>query len=374
MRIVVDINHPAHVHTLKNFITEMEKKGHNILITATKKDVALDLLDRYGLNYINLGSYGKTPIQKLINIPILDLKMYNAVRKFKPDIFVGLGSIRAAHASFLVNKPCVIFDDDEYSYRLYKQFASTICTTHTFNLNLGKKHVKFNGYKELAYLHPKHFVPDPRVLEDMGISRDEDFIIMRFVGWKAIHDVGKQGLEDQKKIDYVKALEKYARVFISSENTLPPELQEYKINLSPEKIHHILYFAKLLVGDTQTMTTEAAVLGTPSIRCNSFVGENDMLNFIELEEKYGLIFNYKDPEKALQKAIELVQNPDLKNIWKQKRDNMLNDKIDVTSFMVWFIENYPESFHKMKEDSSLQYLFRSTTPELKTQGFPAEVL
>jgi predicted glycosyltransferase len=106
------------------------------------------------------------------------------------------------------------------------------------------------------------------------------------------------------------------------------------------------------------MTTEAAMLGTPAIRYNSFVGENDMLNFIELEEKYGLVFNYNDSEKALQKAIELVQSPDLKEIWRQKRDIMLNNKIDVTSFMTWFIENYPESFHKIKENSSFQNQFR----------------
>jgi predicted glycosyltransferase len=45
------------------------------------------------------------------------------------------------------------------------------------------------------------------------------------------------------------------------------------------------------------MTTEAAVLGTPAIRCNSFVGKRDMGNFIELEKKYGLIFNFDSVEK-----------------------------------------------------------------------------
>jgi len=358
MKILIDISHPAHVHFFKYFIRNMQNKGHDIKITAKDKDLTLKLLDLLGLKYLPVGSFRKNTMLKLIDLLKIDYSLYTSCRNFSPDLILGFGSINAGHAAFLVNKPCVIFDDDEYSYRLYKPFVSTICTTHTFKLNLGKKHVKFNGYKELAYLHPNHFIPDPCELEGLGINKDEDFVIMRFVGWNAFHDVGKQGLEDQSKVDYVKFLEKYARVFISSENPLPPELQKYKISLPPDKIHNILYFAKLLVGDTQTMTTEAAMLGTPAIRCNSFVGENDMLNFIELEEKYGLIFNYKDPEKALEKAIELVQNSDLKNIWKQKRDAMLNDKIDVTSFMTWFIENYPESFHKMGENSSLQYQFR----------------
>ena len=42
----------------------------------------------------------------------------------------------------------------------------------------------------------------------------------------------------------------------------------------------------MVVADTQTIVTEAAVLGTPAIRYNSFAGENDMGNFVELEQKY----------------------------------------------------------------------------------------
>lgn len=91
------------------------------------------------------------------------------------------------------------------------------------------------------------------------------------------------------------------------------------------------------------MTTEAGVLGTPAIRCNSFVGENDMGNFIELEWKYGLIFNYNDIDKAMNKAIELLQKPCLKEEWKNKREQLLKDKIDVTAFMTQSIENYAES-------------------------------
>lgn len=50
MRLLVDIGHPAHVHLFKNFMWEMERKGHEVLITATEKDIALKLLDNYGFN------------------------------------------------------------------------------------------------------------------------------------------------------------------------------------------------------------------------------------------------------------------------------------------------------------------------------------
>jgi len=69
-----------------------------------------------------------------------------------------------------------------------------------------------------------------------------------------------------------------------------------------------------------------------------------MGNLIELEQKYGLIYSYNDQYSAMKKAIELIQKPNLKEEWKKKKEKMLKDKIDVTEFMVWFIENYPKSY------------------------------
>jgi len=104
MRLVVDINHPADYHYYKNFIRRMMDKGHEVLITATKKDVSFDLLERSGLEFVSLGSYGNTLAQKVLNLPLIDYRMYKAVQKFDPDIFLGLGSIRAPHVSFALGK------------------------------------------------------------------------------------------------------------------------------------------------------------------------------------------------------------------------------------------------------------------------------
>jgi len=95
----------------------MKEKGHKILITATKKDVSIKLLDNYDFDYINLGSYGDSLIKKIINIPIIDFKMYRAIKKFKPDIFIGFGSIRAAHVSRLIGKPCIALRIQNMQYK-----------------------------------------------------------------------------------------------------------------------------------------------------------------------------------------------------------------------------------------------------------------
>ena len=116
-----------------------------------------------------------------------------------------------------------------------------------------------------------------------------------------------------------------------------------------ERIHHALYYAQLVVSDTQTLTTEAAILGTPAIRCNNFVGTNDMGNFIELEQKYGLIYCFRDSKKAIQKAVELASHPDLKQEWAIKRERLLADKIDVTQFMVSFIGDVAQRRYRSKK-------------------------
>lgn len=339
MRIVVDINHPGHVHLFKNFISIMGEKGNDVLITASEKDMTFELLDKYNFEYVNLGSYGNSPFEKLLNIPKLDYRMYKATKKFNPDILLGAGSIRASHAAYFLGKPSISFEDTEHckeQHLLYVPFTNTILTPSCFKINLGKKQIRYNGYHELAYLHPNYFTPDPEFLHELGLNEGDPYIVMRFVSWGASHDIGQHGIED--KVKFVKELEKYGRVFITSEGTVDPLLMQNYLRISPENFHNLLYYAMFCVGDGGTTAVESAILGTPSIYVSSLVGT--MGNFTELEEKYGLIYNYTDSNLALKRAHELSQNTDLKNQWYSKKNKLLDDKIDVTNFMISFVENY----------------------------------
>lgn len=341
MRIVVDLGHPAHVHFFKNFIREMEEKGHQFLISASEKEVLTNLLNAYQFPFINMGSYGNTMFQKIRRVPVKDFALYKAAKPFKPDLFVSLGSIRAAHVAWLMRKPCLIFDDDEYSYPYYHWFTNSICAFSGFKLS-GKKILKVPGYKELAYLHPNRFRPVTVV------PANEKIVLLRFVSWTAFHDGGQHGFNLDYKRQLVKELGKYAKVYISSESSLTADLEPYKLSIPPQDMHAFLSGIDLLVSESGTMTTEAAVLGIPVVRCNSFVGDNDDGNFVQLEKNYQLVYNLSDPATAIEKALELIRTPGLKNIWQEKQRRLLTEKIDVTAFMVWLVENYPDSFNALK--------------------------
>jgi len=203
--------------------------------------------------------------------------------------------------------------------------------------DLGKKQIRYNGYTELTYLHQKYFKPDPSTLDKIGISKNENFVVLRFVSWSAIHDIGQKGIKN--RVNFVRELEKYGCVLITSEGKLEKSLEKNRITLSPEKFHDLLYYATLYIGEGATIASEAAILGTPSIYVSSLAGSLGYLD--ELEQKYDLMYSFANSDEALKKAIEILEIPNIKEDWRIKKEYMLSDKIDVTDFMIKFIENYP---------------------------------
>jgi len=206
--------------------------------------------------------------------------------------------------------------------------------------------IYYPSFHELAYLHPNRFVPDLSVLEEIGLKEGEPYFILRFNAFKAHHDIGIQGLSIENKREIINKLAIFGKVFITTEKDIDEEFKQYQLKVSPIKAHSLIYYATMLIGDSQTMTSEAAVLGTPSIRCNSFAGRISYLE--EEEQKYELTYGFKpkDFEKLSKKLDELLAIKNLKLLWQVKRERMLNDKIDATKFYLWLIENYPNSIHQ----------------------------
>jgi len=350
MRILIDIGHPAHVHYFRNFIKIMEKKGHEFLIISRNKEIEHYLLNKYNIPFIDKGKGQNSLIGKsFYYLKAVYIIFIKAIR-FRPNMLLSFGSPYASFVSKLINKPHIMFNDTEHaklSHLLSDPFAKTILTPLCYNKDLGKKQIRFNGYMELCYLHPNYFTPDPSILDLLKVKKDEKYVILRFVSWNASHDIWHSGLSLEIKHKAVKELSKYAKVFISSEGNLPKDLKQYQIKFPPEKIHDALAFATLFIGEGATMSSECAMLGTPAIYINSLTAGT-----LEEQEKSKLLFGFRNPKGVLEKAIELLSTSNIKKQYRKYRQKMLRDKIDVTAFMIWFIEKYPESVNIMKENSS----------------------
>jgi predicted glycosyltransferase len=275
-------------------------------------------------------------------------------------LFLSHGSIYAAQIAWLLRKPHISFEDtfNFEQINLYKPFTKVILSSDYDHPELGRKDIRYAGYHELAYLHENKFKSDSGIIDLLKLKPDEKFVLLRFVAFDATHDKRHKGISKENKVKLFNDFSGIAKVLISSERELPAELEPYRIMIPPEKMHDVIAISDLLFSESATMTSEAAVLGVPAI----YVDRKGRYYTKELEEKYNLVYNYSDSEsdqaKAIEKGIEILSTDGIKEIWQKKRLRMLQDKIDVTDFLVWFIENYPESARIMKEDPGYQERFK----------------
>ena len=337
MRILLDIGHPKDVNIFKEVIPILKGKGHEVKIYARVKENTRKLLEDYGFDY-ELGKYYHTMGGKAFGIISNDLHLYNISRNFKPDIFVSPGSPYAAHVSKLVGKKHIAFPDTEIASLVSKiaiPFTDKIYTSTSFYLDYGRKHERFDGYLELTYLHPNYFNPDKRVPEKYGLAGD--YIILRLSALSSHHDIKAKGFSfsnESEILDFISQIEQYGKVLIFSEKSEWHIIREHQLDINPMDFHDVLFYARMCIGEGATMASEAAILGVPSLYVSNT--ERGYLN--ELERKYGLVMNLSDRSVALEKAIELLSNESTSSLWTQKRERMLNDKIDVTQYIVKAIE------------------------------------
>lgn len=364
MKYLFHLGHPAHFHLFKNVINDLKARGHETHVLIKKKDVLEELLKESGMEYQNILPSGRKNSKYGIAWGQIkqDIKLISYAIKHKPDILVGT-SVAISHAGKLLGIPSVnVNEDDAEVVPLYASLAypwanhilaPECCSVGKWS---GKK-ISYNSYHELAYLHPNHFKPEASVVNQY-FSIDESYFIIRFAQLNAHHDDGIKGINLNIAKALIEKLCPYGRVYITSERSLEPFLEPYRINIKASDIHHIMAFAQLYIGDSQTMAAESGVLGVPFIRFNDFVGKIGYLN--ELENKYELGYGIKPdyPELLLEKTQELLQLENRKHIFLERRNKLLCTKVDFAKFLTWFIVEYPKSVKIIKENPNYQYSFK----------------
>ncbi|GAB3035788.1 DUF354 domain-containing protein [Natronobiforma cellulositropha] len=336
MKLIVTIQHPAHVHFYRHAIDELETDGHEVHVFARENDLAVPLLERYDVPHEVLAGpqdslFGLARVQATY-----ELKLLRRALSIRPDVMTAIGGVAVSHVASLVGAQSVIFVDNEgaTSHKITIPFADVVCTPKRFGDDYGAKQLRYDGFHELAYLHPDRFDPSPERLRRYGVEPDDPYFVLRFRKWDALHDVGENGLSRQGKETLVSLLADHGEVFITSTDPLPPSLEPYRLPVPPHLIHDLLYYADLYAGDSATMATEAALLATPAVRIQSFAAwEDDLSNFVELEEEYDLLRSTHDEVEAFGYVEALVSDEKASERWRRRRDRLLADKLDVTTLL-----------------------------------------
>ena len=370
MKILVYMGHPAHFYLYKNTIKQLREDGHQVEILIKKKDILQTLLDNQGWEYHNILQEGRknSKLGMLIGMLKRAWRQNKFCAQYKPDILTGT-SVENSYIGKWRHIPVINCNEDDAAVvplyaKLSYPWANAIL--NPIVCNSGKwdsKATKYPSYQELAYLHPNHFTADAKVVTGYGIDVTKPYFVMRFASLHAHHDNGIKGINTKIAERLVKILEPFGTIYITSERPLEPQFEKYRIKINPLDMHHVMAFASLYIGDSQTMAAEAGVLGVPFVRFNDFVGRIGYLR--ELEDTYELgygihasVLPVDSPirrndgslqpsgvEELYKRVEELVAMPSeqRRKVWASRRNQMLSDKIDCAKFLTWFIENYPQS-------------------------------
>ncbi len=348
MKILVDIGHPAHVHFFKNPIRIWKRSGHTVLVTSRYKEMATSLLDALAVAHRPLSTMSSGSLSGMAGELLLrNRRLYHVVRKEKPDILTGIGGVFVSHVGRLTRRPSVVFYDTEnarLSNLITYPFCSLVAAPRCYQGWLPPWHLKYPGYHELSYLHPKVFQPDKREAAALGLDPAGKNFLIRTVSWQASHDMRERKWNSELLARLVETLAARGKVFVSSEKPLPPALQKHAYKGPPEKIHHLMGHVDLFIGESATMASECAVMGVPAV----YMAATGRGYTDEQERRYRLVYNLRRFQwKKIEKTLHdiLAADPEL---WKERHRKLLAESVEVGPFVADLVAGYPGSIKSFR--------------------------
>lgn len=358
MKLLFYLGHPAHYHTISHLLPKLSEEGYEPILAARDKDVLFELIEGLPYRIYRIpGRKKNSRTQLFFSILSREWRIFRLVLKERPALLIGT-DIVITHVGYWTGVPSLMIDEDDSEAvpllaHLGFRYATKVIAPHSCKIApYEKKKLAYQGIHELAYLHPDRFQPDPTQVEGLFSHGRDRYVLIRVSALQAHHDVGIKGLDEELLRELIERIRPYASVWISSEKELPEDLEDHQLPLPSHRIHHVLAHASLLIGDSQTMSAEAACLGTPFIRFSDLVGKLGYLD--ELEQSYGLGYGLSSEEKErlLKKSSMLLQNEKLENEWKERRDRFLEDADDPLDFIHACIREEVEKRRKKEEMGS----------------------
>ena len=256
-------------------------------------------------------------------------RIFWIIKRHKIDVAISISGISTAVPAKLAGIVSITDTDTEdarLSNRIVFPFSDVVLTPTTFLRQAEVKNiVTYPSFHELAYLHPNRFTPDTRYLQEFQLREDDKFLFIRLVSWKAVHDIYEHGIHEDHLREIIQLCEREQyKVVISSERPLSSDFAPYLVKANFSHIFHVMAFSSGYIGESPTMAVETAVLGKPAVLINSRV--KHLGNMIELEEKYGLLYNFERYEAAAPFIQHEFFSQELRQRVAEGRQRLLDDK------------------------------------------------
>ena len=308
--VVVDIAHYPHINFFKHAIEDLIEKNINVHVILRSRGDLVSIFEKElpDVPYVLISKHRKSVFGKMVGMVERDIAFFRYLRKVKFEVGTGFGSINIAHTTRFFGKPSILFGDDtEYKLAHYlANFAATRYVRPKYVPAQGKNVLKYNGFKELAYLHPNHFKPNKNALEPYNLNPHE-YVFIREVSRASLNYRKMEMGKLSKILDYLK--QKDLKIVLSIEDkSLVNLFKEHCIILKEpvEDIHSLLHFASLTISSGDSMARESCLVGTPAI----YTGGRDMAINNELIKR-SCMFKVED-EESIKNTIDYTISNDIK--------------------------------------------------------------
>jgi len=323
VKFLIDILHPKHVHFFRPLIKRWQNRGHEVKIVTRDKDITHELLNLFSIPYVCL-SKQKTGIGLAQELLKRWFKFTIMLRDFRPDIVLSISGITTSLPSRLLGIPNIALTDTEtaeLSNRIAFPFADRVLTPEWFTRDFGRRHYRYRSFHEWSYLHPDEFIPDRELVKGEGIDPDQPYAVVRFVRWDAVHDQGEKGFSAEDAIRLIEQLSSRMKVVLTTETPPPEAIRKFAVAIRIDRMHHVMAFAKLVVGESPSMCAEAALMGVPSVLASSWAGECG--NMKVLSDEFRLMEVYDRGGDAVATAIAMADTPPSGEHMRGQRDRLV---------------------------------------------------
>lgn len=146
--------------SLNTQIWAWQQRGDEVLVLSRDKECTNKLLEAYGILYTSISTLRPGKAALIAEMLERDWKMWQAARRFKPDLLVGIMGVTIVQVCKLIRKPAVVFYDTEnasITNRFVYPLAHSVCIPTCYQGTVNGNHVTYPGYHELVYLHPNPF-------------------------------------------------------------------------------------------------------------------------------------------------------------------------------------------------------------------------
>jgi uncharacterized protein len=276
MRVWIDLTNTPHVLFFEQTVKELERQGHEVLVTARRFAYTVELAKERIPQAVVVGQGSKKSIVgKIGSLAGRSSALVRMARSFRPHVAVSHGSVDQAIAAKVLRIPAMSMVDYEYQPANHVTFrlAHRLLLPAAFDAEViarrggAGKTARYSCLKEEAYLAA--FEPDPQLAQQVGIEGHQGPVVtLRPAPSGALYHRGANPFFD-RLIGRLEGMDDVITLVLPRHRKDVPDLLAHfasgRVHILEEPVDgpSLVWASDLVISGGGTMNREAVALGVP---------------------------------------------------------------------------------------------------------------